>query len=227
MKKLIRIMFCLAVVLGCLTIVTPTKVEAKKFSKKQVKMYRYKAKGFMLPEDDVSCKEVILFVNKNKKAAEVTFDLVYYKGKGDDKVEIFRSSNRAVVMQVDYVGIGNEEELGKYTSCEIQNLKIKKLNLDRIAKSKVKIKTKKKYKKAGYKKITIKNNSDSRGQFEIVNVFYNKKGKPVYFSSTTPLDINAGDKATAYIDYKYSGKKYKKVKTYYNFMKLDNDEPGE
>ncbi len=120
-KKVLSIVLCLTLVLGCSTVATPTLVQAKKFSKKKVKFVKFKPEYFMLPEDDVTCDEVMLIINKNKKPAVVTFTIEYYNGKLLVKGE----SRYMNVAQIAYVGIGNDEEL-QYTSYKIKKIKIKK-----------------------------------------------------------------------------------------------------
>ena len=215
-KKILSIVLCFALVAGCCVAFTPATVQAKKFSKTKVKVAVKKCKGSIyLPEDDVSCKKVGLVTNKNKQLADVTFDVIYYKGKGSDKKEVYRTSHSLIVAQVSYIGIGNVEEMPSFSSYKIKHIKIKKAKGKQISKKKVIIKNIKK--QDGLKRISMKNNSKSDGVFERVRVYFNKKGKLLSVSSTCIQELHAGEKIKIY-NTDYSGKYYK-MKTYYNYIK--------
>ena len=211
-KKLLSIVLCFALIFGCCAAFTPSVVQAKKFSKKKVKIAVKKCKDkIYLPEDDISCNKVILVTNKNKKLASVSFDVVYYK----DNAEVHKTSHNLTVAQVCYMGVGNDEGMPKFDKYKIKNIKIKKMKGKQIPKKKVIIKKAKK--QDGYKRISIKNNSKSDGIFERAKIYYNKKGKIIAVSSTCYQELKAGKKTTIY-DTDYTGK-YKKVKVYYNYIK--------
>ena len=219
-KKLLSIVLCFVLVAGCCVAFAPATVQAKKFSKKKVKIAVKKCKGSVyLPEDDCACKKVILVTNKNKKLADVTFDVIYYKGKGSDKKEVYRTSHSLIVAQVSYIGIGNAEEMPSFSSYKIKHIKIKKAKGKQISKKKVIIKNIKK--QDGLKRISMKNNSKSDGVFERVRVYFNKKGKLLNISSTCIQELRAGEKVKIY-NTDYSGKYYK-MKTYYNYIKAKLD----
>ena len=218
-KRVLSIVLCMALVFGCCAAFTPSVVQAKKFSKKQVKIVKTKIKkGFYLPEDDVACDAVYLITNKNKKPASVSFDIYYYSGKGADKKVVYKTHRESIVAQAAFFGIGNDEEMPKYSSYKIKHIKIKKAKAKLISKKKVEIKKLKK--EDGNTRISIKNNSKSKGAFEIVLAFCNKKGKVVYLTSTTPWELKPGKKTKIYFDYKAKGVKYKKIKAAYNYFKV-------
>ena len=215
-KKILSIVLCFALVFGCCASFTPTVVQAKKFSKKKVKIVKFKPDCYMLPEDDISVKELLLFINKNKQMANVKVTVDYFY----QKENIDHQEYNLDVAQVGCVGLGNIESPYDYYKYKIS--KIKKSKSKQIPKKKVKIKTKKFEKST--KEVTIKNTSKSNGTFQMVNLFYNKKGKVVYYEATYMMDIKKKKKETAYLNYKprtYVGTtvKFKKRKTFYNFVK--------
>lgn len=217
-KKLLSIVLCFALVAGCCVAFTPATVQAKKFSKKKVKFVMMKpTKSFYLPEDDIATKNVLLIINKNSKRADVEFDVCYYKGKGANKKLVYTQKHSVYVTIIAYIGIGNEEGMPKFSSFKIKHKKIKKAKGKIIPMSKVQVKKLKK--QDGNTRISMKNNSKYDGVFEIVLVYYNKKGKPVYLSSTTPWELKKGKETKIFFEYKPKGVKYKKIKGYYNFFK--------
>ena len=215
-KKLLSIVLCMALIFGCCATFMPAEVQAKKFKKKLVKMVKFAPKGgFYLPEDDVSSDACLLFFNKNKKPAEVTFDVYYYKGKGANKKCVKKEPHARVVFQMAYDGIGNDEEMVKYDSYKIKHYKVKKSNVKVIPKKKVVVKNKKF--KDGTKGVTIKNNSKIAGYFEIVNVYYNKNGKIKDFETTTASLVEPGKKEINTVGVQIPKKTAKRVKTFYNY----------
>ena len=215
-KKLLSIVLCMALAFGCCAAFTPAKVEAKKFKKKLVKMVTYKQKnGFYLPEDDVACDAALLFFNKNKKPAEVSFDIYYYKGKGENKKVVRKEERSVLVVQFAFAGIGNDEEMVKYDTYKIKHYKVKKSKVKVISKKKVVVKNKKF--KDGTKGVTIKNKSKIAGYFEIVNVYYKKNGKIKDFETTTPSLVQPGKKEINTVGVQIPKKKAKRVKTFYNY----------
>ena len=206
-RKILSIVLCFTLVFGCCAAFSPMKVDAKKFSKKKVKLVVKKCKGkIYLPEDDISCKEFIMITNKNKQLADVSFTITYYNGK----TEVFGATYFVCFAQLYYMGIGNEEEMKPYTSYKIKFHYAKKFKAKQIPKKKVIIK---KVKKG---KISIKNKSKYNGLFERARIYYKKKGKVVAVDSTCYQEIKAGKKVTIN-DMSYKGKYYKK-KTYYNYF---------
>lgn len=215
-KKLLSIVLCFALIFGCCAAFTPSVVQAKKFSKKKVKVVKIKPDAYMIPEDDIMVNELLIFINKNKQMAKVKVTVDYYK----DKENIIHQDYDLNVAQVGYVGLGNVESSYDYYKYKITS--IKKSKSKQIPKKKVKIKLKKIGN--GTKKVTIKNTSKSNGVFQIVNLFYNKKGKVTDMEATYVMDLKKKKKDFDYLNYKpktYLGKtlKYKKRKTFYNFVK--------
>lgn len=216
-KKVLSIVLCFALIFGCCATFSPATVQAKKFSKKKVKVVVKKCKGSLyLPEDDTSCKKVILITNKNKKLADVSFNIVYYKGKGAKKKKVYKTSHYLTVAQLSYVGIGNVEEIPSYSSFKIKKIKIKKASGKQIPVKKVVIKKIKK--QDGLARISMKNNSKSDGVFERVRVYYNKRGKIIDLTSTCYQEIPAGKKVKIY--YTDRKGKYYRMETYYNYIKI-------
>lgn len=215
-RKVLSIVLCLALAFGCCATFMPAQVQAKKFKKKLVKMVKFAPKGgFYLPEDDVASDAALLFFNKNKKPAEVSFDVYYYKGKGENKKCVKKEAHSRLVVQMAYDGIGNDEEMVKYDTYKIKHYKVKKSKVKVIPKKKVVVKNKKF--KDGSKGITIKNKSKIDGLFEIINVKYKKNGKIKDFETTTPSLVRAGKKEINTVGVQIPKKKTKRVKTFYNY----------
>ena len=217
-KKLLSIVLCLTLVIGCCAAFAPATVQAKKFKASKVKIVKFSPEYLMLPEDDNACDKVYLFINKNKQVAQVDVKVTYYKDKEVIQTDEFTRD----IPKIAYVGIGCIEE--SYDTYKVEISKIRKAKgVKQIKKKKVKI-TYKKTDVKGQKKVTIKNKSKTNGVFQIVNVFYNKKGKVVDMQSTRFLDIKKKKKKSDYLFFKAVtglGKKikYKKMKTFYNFVK--------
>ncbi|HAR91490.1 MAG TPA: hypothetical protein DCR28_00075 [Eubacterium sp.] len=217
-KKLLSIVLSLTLVIGCCATFAPATVQAKKFKASKVKIVKFSPEYLMLPEDDIACKKVYLFINKNKQVARVDVTVRYFKGKEEVHTDKFACE----ISKIAYIGIGNIEE--SYDTYKVDISKVRKAKgVKQIKKKKVKI-TYKKTDVKGRKKVTIKNKSKSNGVFQIVNVFYNKKGKVVDMQCTHLLDIKKKKKKSDYLFFKAvtglgSKIKYKKMKTFYNFIK--------
>ncbi len=217
-QKITSYIVAITLVFGCLALIAPKKVEAKAFDSKKVDVKVIKDKFFPSDEDGSYSKYVVVIHNENKQMAEVTFTVVCMSSD-----EVGETYERTVeVADFGYCRVGDSED--DWSDYKIKDIKVKKYPGKRIKKKKVKVKVGKKNKK-GVASVTIKNNSKYKGYFEITNVFYNKKGKVVYISSTDTLKIKPGKKKKSklgYVPYNLDNKKikYKKMKTYKNYYYL-------
>ena len=219
-KTITSYLVCVTMVFTCLTFVKPMKTWAKAFDPKKVDVKVIKDKFFPSDEDGSYSKYVVVIHNNNKKMAQVTFTVVCMSSD-----EVGETYERTVeVADFGFVRVGDSED--DWSDYKIKNIEVKKYQGKRIKKKQVKVKVGKKN-KSGIAKVTIKNNSKFKGFFEITNVFYNKKGKVVYISSTDTLKIKPGKKKKSklgYTPYNLESKKikYKKMKTFKNYYYLED-----